>query len=119
MFLTRLSVLYPYKKINSPPQSTQITFLFLFSSKFYLPLNPFRKRLYSSNLSNSSNLIISIKSYSNANSMKKEILKDNEGLSGIYQWVNLINKKSYIGSAINLNKRLNEHYRGNRLNIIL
>jgi len=51
--------------------------------------------------------------------MKKEILKDNEGLSGIYQWVNLINKKSYIGSAINLNKRLNEHYRGNRLNIIL
>jgi len=51
--------------------------------------------------------------------MKKEIFKDNKGLSGIYRWINLVNKKSYIGLAINLNNRLNEHYRGDKSNIIL
>lgn len=35
------------------------------------------------------------------------------------RWVNNINGKSYIGSAINLNKRLNKHYNNNRSNIIL
>ena len=36
---------------------------------------------------------------------KKVILKENNGKSGVYRWVNNINKKSYIGSSINLTKR--------------
>lgn len=31
---------------------------------------------------------------------KAIILKDNKGKTGIYRWVNLINGKTYIGSAL-------------------
>jgi len=51
--------------------------------------------------------------------MKPVILKENKGLSGIYRWINNVNGKSYIGSAINLNVRLNEHYKDNKSNILL
>jgi group I intron endonuclease len=38
---------------------------------------------------------------------------------GIYQWVNTINGKFYIGSAIDLSKRLNEHFFNDKSNILL
>jgi len=54
--------------------------------------------------------IIPIKSYSNAEADKRKILKENKNKSGIYSWKNLINDKQYIGSAINLSKRLEKYY---------
>jgi len=54
--------------------------------------------------------IIPIKSYSNLEKYKDTILKDNKGKSGIYRWNNLITKKSYVGSAICLSKRLRDYF---------
>jgi len=54
--------------------------------------------------------IIPIKSYSNAKDNKDTILSDNKNKSGIYKWTNLNNGKCYIGSAINLSKRLYYYY---------
>jgi len=42
--------------------------------------------------------------------MKLEILKNNNGKSGIYRWVNHLNGNSYVGSAINLAIRLRSYY---------
>jgi len=44
------------------------------------------------------------------------ILKDNKEKSGIYRWVNNINNKTYVGSGINLTKRLRSYFNKNELN---
>jgi len=51
--------------------------------------------------------------------MKEQILKENKGLSGIYWWVNNVNGKTYIDSAVDISKRLNEHLNGLRTNLKL
>ena len=57
-----------------------------------------------------------IKSYENAELFKGTILKENRNQSGIYRWVNNLNKKSYVGSGIDLAKRLGSYYNKNELN---
>lgn len=69
--------------------------------------------------STSSPSVVPVKFYSNADTQKLEILKENRGKCGIYRWVNQINGKSYVGSAVNLSKRLSEHFIGNKSNIII
>jgi len=54
--------------------------------------------------------IIPIKHYSNAESSKLLIYKENNNKSGIYRWTNLTNNKSYIGSAKDLKDRLRIYY---------
>jgi len=54
--------------------------------------------------------VVPIISYENANSQKLDILKDNEGKTGIYRWTNILSKKSYVDSAINLFLRFKNYY---------
>jgi GIY-YIG catalytic domain len=61
-------------------------------------------------------LVSPIKSYGNAKLLKDIILKDNKDKSGIYRWINKINNKSYVGSGINLTKRLRSYFNKNELN---
>jgi hypothetical protein len=51
-----------------------------------------------------------VKIYRNADLDKVLILQDNKGKCGVYRWTNLINGKSYIGSSINLEKRLKGYF---------
>ena len=37
---------------------------------------------------------VGVKSYDNADVEKTEMFKENNGKSGVYQWINLINKKN-------------------------
>lgn len=46
------------------------------------------------------------KSYSDVYNIRMQIYKENQGKSCIYCWKNLINNKLYIGSAVDINKRL-------------
>lgn len=57
-----------------------------------------------------------VKIYPNANKYKNIILKENYSKSGIYRWTNLINGKSYIGSAKCLKTRLNVYYSPGNMN---
>ncbi len=50
------------------------------------------------------------KFYSNADTQKNIIIKENKNLSGVYRWTNKVNGKSYIGSSTNLGKRLVNYY---------
>jgi hypothetical protein len=63
--------------------------------------------------------IVPIKSYSNAEADKDQILKDNQNKSGIYMWKNNLNNKRYIGSAIDLSNRLSKYYYNTILKNIL
>lgn len=42
-------------------------------------------------------------------------MKDNRRKSGIYKWTNKLNGKIYIGSSVNLSKRLSNYYNYNNL----
>ena len=50
--------------------------------------------------------IASVKEYTDADTQKEQILQENKGKSGIYCWINKNNDKFYIGSAVDLKKRL-------------
>lgn len=56
-----------------------------------------------------------IKSYDNALLDKNTILQDNKGKPGIYRWINKLNNNTYVGSGINLSKRLSEYYNQSEL----
>ena len=56
------------------------------------------------------NLITPIKHYNNALINKSKILLENKGKSGIYRWINKLNNKTYVGSGLNLSKRVGEYY---------
>lgn len=49
-------------------------------------------------------------SYPNAETYKKDVLKDNRGKTGIYMWTNLKSDDTYVGSALNLSRRLINYY---------
>jgi GIY-YIG catalytic domain len=53
--------------------------------------------------------------YSNAETEKSKILKDNKEKAGIYQWKHLESGKIYVGSAFDLSKRLKYYYNKNYL----
>lgn len=68
-----------------------------------------RKRFYSTSVSKPE------LHYVNAEISKLDILKDTKDKSGIYLWTNLINNKRYIGSSVNLKRRMLEYFNINRL----
>lgn len=61
------------------------------------------------------NAIVPVNSYSNADTQKIVILKDNKNRAGIYRWVNLITGKTYIGSSGNLSDRFEKYFNINFL----
>jgi len=69
------------------------------------------------NESNSSFLlaVIPLKLYENSDLDKQYILKENKGKGGIYMWTNNLNGKQYIGSSVDLSRRLKEYYDTSRL----
>lgn len=56
------------------------------------------------------NSVNPVVTYTNADLDKSRIFKDNKDKTGVYRWVNCINNKSYIGSGINLYRRLYTYY---------
>lgn len=54
--------------------------------------------------------IVPIVAYSNADTQKLIIFKENRDKAGIYRWVNLSNGKTYVGSSVNLTRRFKSYY---------
>lgn len=54
--------------------------------------------------------VVPAMSYANADLDKLQIIKENKGKPGIYRWVNLVNNKSYVGSSVNLERRMREYF---------
>ncbi len=53
---------------------------------------------------------IPIVTYNDAYSNRRNSITYNEGKSGIYRWTHLYTKKSYIGSSVNLGRRLRNYF---------
>ena len=67
-----------------------------------------KKANYSTNIGAA--VVVPQVKYSNADLQKLQIISENKGKGGVYRWVNLINGNSYIGSSINLSRRLTDYY---------
>jgi len=59
---------------------------------------------------NQNNPLVPAKSYPNSDISKAQILSENSKLSGIYMWINLVNGKKYIGSAVNIANRMKNYF---------
>lgn len=64
---------------------------------------------------NVGNSVTPMITYKNIEDQKSSILTDNKGKGGIYRWTNIINNKSYIGSANDLRTRFYVYFSDNRL----
>lgn len=71
-------------------------------------------RAYSTS-SNSSTDSLGLAVFSDADKDKLDILNYVKGKAGIYMWINILNGKKYVGSSVNLRRRLLEYYNVNRL----
>jgi len=89
----------------------------LYQSKYYAfsakCLRPIGVRAFSTSKSDdsSSGLVV----FSDADKDKLNILKYIKGKSGIYMWTNKLNGKKYVGSSVDLRRRLSEYYNVNRI----
>lgn len=54
--------------------------------------------------------LIPVKVYEDVEKQKREILSDNNGKPGIYCFTNKINGKRYVGSGVDLKKRIKNYY---------
>ncbi len=86
------------------------------SLKFKVTMNNNNKNNINKSSPSCDRLISPVKSYGNAELFREAVLKDNRGQSGIYHWVNNLNKKTYVGSAVDLAKRLRSYYNESELN---
>lgn len=98
------------------------TFVYFSNSQFKLNKN--NKYIYyystdsNNNFNNDKNKTIEflpIVTYDNADTDKIKILNDNKDKAGIYMWKHNESKNTYIGSAININKRMKNYYSINHL----
>lgn len=55
--------------------------------------------------------VVPVVTYSNADTMKESVVKENKGKSGVYRWTNKISNKIYIGSSSNLGSRFRNYYK--------
>jgi group I intron endonuclease len=78
----------------------------------YSKINNLLIRNYSTNIFNNSliNDIKYIKKYENAYNMKKNILIENKGKSGIYMLKNILTNDIYIGQSIDISKRFKNYF---------
>jgi hypothetical protein len=75
----------------------------------FIPYLPFKCSSREFNTT-SGTTIISVKSYTNALTSKKEIIKENQDKVGIYRWVNLSSGMTYLGSSVNLGNRFEMYF---------
>nr|WDW20833.1 hypothetical protein [Valsa mali var. pyri (nom. inval.)] len=73
---------------------------------FYRGFSTTGVRFFSSEQHNIKPVVV----YSNADTQKFTVFKENRNKAGIYRWVNILNGKTYIGSSVNLSERFTAYY---------
>jgi group I intron endonuclease len=86
----------------------------VYGGNVYSVLNLKKTRAFSTDGYNSNNINPAVV-YDNADIKKELILKDNQRKAEVYRRVNKANGKTYVGSAVNLSRRLGEYFNFNQI----
>lgn len=81
------------------------------------PLSKSFKDLGKRSFSTKTTQVVPIKVYKNADLDKLRIITENKGKAGLYRWVKRENGKSYVGSSVDLEKRLRNYFSLNYLEL--
>ena len=100
----------PTQKYSKFSAINPLNHKFLFPVRTYSTSTNKEQDQYNTKLSNVNKDTINPLVYVNAYSMKKAILKENTGKSGIYMWTNLLTGDMYIGQSIDLSKRFRKYF---------
>ena len=111
------SIMYYFNNNNSPivhkylnhGKVVPIQKCFKFNN-IYIVNKPYIRFYSTSPNSPSNDIPNNIKLYEDAYLMRKSIIKENKGKSGIYKWTNKITNDIYIGQSIDLSKRLIKYF---------
>lgn len=71
--------------------------------------------IFCKNYSSCGGALIPVKYYENALLSKNVIFTENKKKSGIYRWVNKLNNNTYVGSGLDLSKRVGDYYNKSEL----
>ena len=82
-------------------------------NNIYIVSKPYIRFYSTSPNSPSNDIPFSIKLYEDAYLMRKSIIKENKGKSGIYMWTNKITGDIYIGQSVDLADRLKRYFHEN------
>ncbi len=98
----------PIQKL-SKTKISQLDYKVLASKRLYsnIPVNPSD---LVSEAKNPNNKSISVKFYDNIYSMRKSILKENKGKSGIYMLSNKLADGKYVGQSADLSHRFKNYF---------
>ena len=75
-----------------------------------------KKNILLNNSFSGNGAVTPIKFYENTLLSKNSILTENKKKSGIYHWVNKLNNNTYVGSGLDLSKRIGDYYKKRELN---
>ena len=111
------SIMYYFNNNNSPivhkylnhGKVVPIQKCFKFNN-IYIVNKPYIRFYSTSPNSPSNDIPNNIKLYEDAYLMRKSIIKENKGKSGIYKWTNKLNNKIYIGQSKDLSKRFKKYF---------
>lgn len=101
----------PRNPNNNVHSNLAFTFYFALNNHFKLNLRSFSNSPSNSVSPKKDNSCERIAiSYPNADLLKSKIIDDNRKKTGIYRWTNLITGDSYVGSAVDLSRRLTNYF---------
>ena len=75
-----------------------------------------KKNILLNNSFSGNGAVTPIKCYENTLLSKNSILSENKKKSGVYRWVNKLNSNTYVGSGLDLSKRIGDYYKKSELN---
>ena len=106
-FISNFPYIISYKNVKT-------SYTYLSNKKFYFDTSLF-KVYYSTVNSNLSlrdkNISVAV-SYDNLylDEVLKQIFQENKGRSGVYRWINKLSGKTYVGSSVDLTRRLKNYF---------
>lgn len=104
-FTTQENLRFSFGKANLIFAALNLFILFLVTLEWSVWMQDFNPASSLAMLS-----VIPLLTYSNADTMKESVVKENKGKSGVYRWTNKLNNSIYVGSSIDLGLRFNNYF---------
>jgi len=105
LFTTQENLRFSFGKANLIFAALNLFILFLITLEWSVWMQDFNPASSLAMLS-----VIPLVTYSNADTMKESVVKENKGKSGVYRWTNKLTNSIYVGSSVDLGLRFKNYF---------